>query len=138
MVAGLTAARFILVGLFRKLRQETVLQSSLLIAATGFALLLFSPGFVQAATGMVLVGAGLASTFPVILGIIGGHYPTLSGTAFSVALVIALTGNTLLNQLTGQLSQHFGIQTYPYTMLIAIVLMLSLFRYISTPKQTNE
>ncbi len=138
MVAGLTAARFILVGLFRKLRSETVLQSSLLIAATGFALLLFSPGFTRAATGMVLIGTGLASTFPVILSIIGGHYPALSGTAFSVALVIALTGNTLLNQLTGQLSQHFGIQTYPYTMLIAITLMLSLFRYISTPKQTNK
>ncbi len=133
MVAGLTAARFILVGLFRKIRQETVLQGSLLIAAAGFALLLFSPGFTRAATGMVLIGAGLASTFPVILSIIGGHYPKLSGTAFSVALVIALTGNTLLNQLTGHLSQHFGIQTYPYTMLIAIGMMLILFRTISEP-----
>ena len=54
---------------------------------------------------MVLVGAGLASTFPVILSIVGSRYASLSGTAFSVALVIALIGQTLLNSLGNYLAR---------------------------------
>ena len=61
MVAGLTVARLLLVVLFKKIKQETVLRASLITAAIGFALLTFSPDFARAAIGMVLVGAGLAS-----------------------------------------------------------------------------
>ncbi len=58
MVAGLTVARLLLVVLFKKIKQETVLRASLITAAIGFALLTFSPDFARAAIGMVLVGAG--------------------------------------------------------------------------------
>ena len=98
MVAGLTVARLLLVVLFKKIKQETVLRASLITAAIGFALLTFSPDFARAAIGMVLVGAGLASTFPVILSIVGSRYASLSGTAFSVALVIALIGQNITEQ----------------------------------------
>lgn len=128
MVAGLTIARLLLVVLFKKIKQKQVLFFSLLTAAAGFALLTFSPGFTRAAIGMVLIGAGLASTFPVILSIIGSRYTALSGTAFSVALVIALTGQALLNSLTGVLSQEFSIAVYPYLMITSLLIMLLLFK----------
>ena len=128
MVAGLTVARLLLVVLFKKIKQETVLRTSLITAVAGFALLTFAPGFARAAIGMALIGAGLASTFPVILSIIGSRYASLSGTAFSVALVIALIGQTLLNSLTGIISQGYGIVVYPYMMIVSLLIMLLLFK----------
>ena len=128
MVAGLTVARLLLVVLFKKIKQETVLRTSLITAVVGFTLLTFAPGFARAAIGVVLIGAGLASTFPVILSIIGSRYASLSGTAFSVALVIALIGQTLLNSLTGIISQGYSIVVYPYMMIVSLLIMLLLFK----------
>ena len=91
MVAGLTVARMVQVAIFKKIKPETVLPYSLALTAIGFCFLMFSPGFARAAVGMVLVGMGLSATYPVILSILGSRYPSLSGTAFSVALAIALS-----------------------------------------------
>lgn len=128
MVAGLTIARILLVILFKKIKQEKVLSCSLVLTAIGFSLLTFSPGFTRAAIGMVVIGAGLASTFPVILSIIGSRYASLSGTAFGVALVVALTGQTLLNSLMGIASQKISIEVYPYLMITSLIIMLLLFK----------
>lgn len=128
MVAGLTVARMLLVILFKKIKQETVLLYSLILTTIGFGLLTFSPGFIRAASGMILGGAGLASTFPVILSILGSRYASLSGTAFGVALVIALIGQTLLNSLMGIASQNIGIEIYPYMMIASLIIMLFLFK----------
>lgn len=128
MVAGLTAARLLLVVLFKKMKQETVLLYSLALAMVGFGMLAFSPGFARAAVGMVLIGAGLASTFPVILSILGSRYASLSGTAFGVALVIALVGQTVLNSLMGIASQDISIEVYPYLMIASLIVMLFLFK----------
>ena len=128
MVAGLTAARLILAVLLKKVKENTVLTGSLITAGIGFALLTFSPGFGRAAVGMILIGAGLASTFPVVFSYLGQKYSALSGTAFSVALVIALIGQTLMNSLTGVISQVYGIVLYPYMMIVAVVIMIILFR----------
>lgn len=134
MVAGLTAARFILIVLLRKLKESTVLVGSLIIAGIGFMLLTFSPGFWRAAVGMVLIGAGLASTFPVILSYLGRQFKSLSGTAFSVALVIALIGNTLLNSLIGIISQKYDISVYPFMMIAGLLIMITLFSIASRTK----
>lgn len=128
MVAGLTIARMLLVILFKKIKQEKVLYCSLILTAIGFSLLTFSPGFTRATIGMVVIGAGLASTFPVILSIIGSRYASLSGTAFGVALVVALTGQTLLNSLMGIASQKISIGVYPYLMITSLIIMLFLFK----------
>lgn len=128
MVAGLTIARLLLVIVFKKVKPETVLPCSLILTAIGFGLLTFTPGFARAAIGMVLIGTGLASTFPVILSILGSRYASLSGTAFGVALVIALVGQTLLNSLMGVASQSIGIGLYPYLMIGSLLIMLLLFK----------
>ena len=128
MVAGLTTARLLLVVVFKKVKPETVLPCSLILTAIGFGLLTFTPGFTRAAIGMVLIGLGLASTFPVIFSILGSRYISLSGTAFGVALVIALVGQTLLNSLMGIASQSIGIDLYPYLMIGSLLIMLLLFK----------
>jgi sugar phosphate permease len=60
--------------------------------------------------GLVLLGAGLANGFPIMLGFVGDRYTELSGTAFSLVLFIALLGNTLINYGMGIIAQNFGIR----------------------------
>ena len=77
----------------------------------------------------VLVGMGLSATYPVILSILGSRYPSLSGTAFSVALAIALVGQTAMNGLMGMVSQYTnGIGLYPYLMIASLAVMLLLYK----------
>ena len=129
MVAGLTVARMMQVAIFKKIKPETVLPYSLALTAIGFCFLMFSPGFARAAVGMVLVGMGLSATYPVILSILGSRYPSLSGTAFSVALAIALVGQTAMNGLMGMISQYAnGIGLYPYLMIASLAVMLLLYK----------
>ena len=129
MVVGLTAARMLQIVIFKKIKPATVLPYSLILTAIGFGLLTASPGFIRAATGMVLVGMGLSSTYPVILSILGTRYPTLSGTAFSIALAIALVGQAAMNGLMGMVSVYAGgIVFYPYMMIGSLIIMLILFK----------
>jgi fucose permease len=60
--------------------------------------------------GLGLLGAGLASGFPIMLGFAGDRYPEISGTAFSLVLSIALLGNTLVNFGMGIIAQTYGNQ----------------------------
>ena len=129
MVVGLTAARMLQIVIFKKKKPATVLPYSLILTAIGFGLLTASPGFIRAATGMVLVGMGLSSTYPVILSILGTRYPALSGTAFSIALAIALVGQAAMNGLMGMVSVYAcGIVFYPYMMIGSLIIMLILFK----------
>lgn len=129
MVAGLTIARILQIVVFKKVKPEAVLPYSLILTAVGFALLIFSPGFIRAAMGMTIIGIGLSPTYPVILSVLGNRYPSLSGTAFSVALAIALVGQTAMNGLMGIISQYTnGINLYPYLMIVSLFIMFLLFR----------
>lgn len=128
MVAGLTIARMLQIVIFKKVQPAKVLPYSLILTAIGFGLLTASPGFLRAATGMVLIGMGLSPTYPVILSILGTRYPALSGTAFSIALAIALVGQTCMNGLMGMISVYDnGMALYPYMMIGSLVVMLIIF-----------
>jgi fucose permease len=80
----------------------------------------------MALAGLVLLGAGLAGGFPVMLGFAGDRYSELSGTAFSFVFVIALLGNMLINYLMGIIARTFGIQhlvSVSFLELIAFVIL---------------
>lgn len=129
MVAGLTVARMLQVVIFKKIKPETILPYSLILTAIGFGLLTFSPGFTRAAVGMVIIGMGLSSTYPVILSVLGSRYASLSGTAFGIALAIALVGQATMNGLMGMISMNMdGIKIYPYMMIVSLIIMLFLFK----------
>ena len=129
MVAGLTVARMLQIVLFKKIQPAKVLPYSLILTATGFALLTAAPGFIRAAAGMAVIGMGLSSTYPIILSILGTRYPSLSGTAFGIALAIALIGQTAMNGLMGMVFTYDnGIVLYPYIMIGSLAIMLVLFK----------
>ena len=65
----------------------------------------------------LLIGAGLAAAFPVVLSYIGDLYPAQSGTAFSTIFFIALIGNMTINKSFGLLAQIHGIEQYTISSL---------------------
>ena len=102
---------------------------SLLLIAAGNVMLMNANSYSMAFIAVIVTGVGLAAGFPVILGYVGQLYKDLSGTAFSIALVIALIGNTLLNYLFGYISRQYGITYLPFqiigcTLFMFILLLL--------------
>jgi fucose permease len=120
LAASLTVTRLVLGGLLKRISRKTVLVSSLAIATVGVLLLVVAPGLSGASVAMILIGMGFAAAFPVVLGIVGGLFPQLSGTAFGIALVIALTGNTAMNTVLGTASRQWGIGIFPWYLLLVL------------------
>jgi len=127
-VAGLTLARLLLSSILKRLSSRIVMTCAGVLALSGCCLLLIADRYGLALAGLILLGAGFAAVFPVLLGIVGDLYPTLSGTAFSIVFVIALTGNTLLNYLTGHIAQIFGIVHLPIILLASMIVTSVLLR----------
>jgi MFS family permease len=127
-VACLTLARLLLSRILKRIHARTVLGCASVITFAGGCLLMAANRYGLALWGLLLLGTGFAAVFPVLLGVVGDLYPTLSGTAFSIVFFIALIGNTLLNYLTGQVAQVFDIGRFPIILLASIVITSILMR----------
>jgi len=70
--------------------------------------------------------------FPTVLGFIGDRYATLSGTAFSVAIAMALCGGMLLPYIAGLLGSRFGMRgsfaIVPVALFLLAVFLTALTR----------
>lgn len=80
--------------------------------------------------GMALIGFGFGAGFPVILGYVGELFPGFTGTAFSIVITIALIGNTLINGLTGIVSQKFGVTYFPLVIVVCVIAMMIIFAVV--------
>jgi fucose permease len=88
-----------------------------------------------AGAGLFLLGFGLASGFPILLGFLAGLYRDLTGTAFSAVFVMALCGGSLLPYLTGMVGDRQGLRVsllvVPIGLLAQGVLFLLLRRRLA-------
>lgn len=108
-VAGMVVARLALAQVLRRLAGDRVLYVSMELSAFGIVMILAAGSSAGVATfGFAVLGVGLAAGFPLLLGYVADLYPAISGTAFSVVLVIALLGNMGINYLVGVLSNAAG------------------------------
>ncbi len=108
-VAGMTVMRLLTGSIFRTVSAKKLLVSSFGLMLLGLILIKTGSLFSLSVIGLVLLGAGLANGFPVMLGIVGNRNAEFSGTAFSLVLFIALIGNFLINYGMGIVAQNFGI-----------------------------
>lgn len=129
-VVMLTLTRLVLGGLLKRVPSYLVLYGCLVSAFIGGLLLYVAGSFTTAAIGLGFLGIGFAAGFPVILGYVGDIYSNLSGTAFSIALVIALVGNTLLNYLVGIISNSYGIEHFPLVLMFSVIAMAVLLSIV--------
>ncbi|MCU7496587.1 MAG: MFS transporter [Ignavibacteria bacterium] len=129
-VVALTITRLILGFLLKKLPSYIVLYICMGAGTLGSILLLTASDMAMAIVGLAFLGVGFAATFPVVLGYVGNIYSKLSGTAFSIAIVIALIGNTLLNYIVGVISNSYGIAKFPVVLLISFIMMALVFTVV--------
>ena len=129
-VVGLTVTRLLLGSLLKKISSFTVLLTSLILIIAGSLVLMYITSYTIAFSALVITGVGLAAGFPVILGYIGELYARFSGTAFSIALVIALTGNAIINYCFGFIADQYSINYLPLLLIGCVTCMIILLLLI--------
>lgn len=129
---GMMLARLLLGRVLTSRPPTRVLLTCIAIALTGALLLLSTRTVAIAAGGVFLLGAGLAATFPIVLGFVGDRYAALSGTAFSVVIVMALTGGMLMPFATGYFGNRYGLRGSFIVVPIALTLLASLLVIVAT------
>ncbi len=138
---GMMLARLLLGTTLKNSRPSRLLYLFIGLALTGSILLLVGKNLILAAAGIFIIGAGFAAVFPLVLGYVGDLYPQLSGTAFSIVLVMALTGGMILPWLAGVLGDAYGLRTsfliIPVSLLVMmIILTMVLQRFRATKSRT--
>ena len=128
---GMMLARLSLGFVLPRVRAVAVLYACLAIALVGSALLLTTRDAGVAAVGVFLLGVGFAAMFPVVLGFIGDRYAALSGTAFSIAIAMALTGGMLLSYAAGVFGSRFGLRASLIIVPAAAVLLTVLLGIVA-------
>jgi len=138
-VAGMTVTRLFLGVILKKLRPYVVMYISLGIAFTGTIVMIITTNYGVSVLGLILLGIGFAAGFPLALGYVGEIYSNLSGTAFSIVLVIALIGNMMINYLVGIISHTYGIKQFITLLIICIIFMtIILSTVIIRVKRINQ
>ena len=124
-VLSLTLTRLVLTFLLNHIRPYKVLLFSMTTGIVGILCIMTTSFAGSEILGFVLLGSGLAAGFPIVLGYVGTLYPDLSGTAFSIVLVIGLSGNILLNFYMGILSDKGGVNTFSTLLLVCAVCLMA-------------
>jgi len=127
MMVSITVTRLVLGFLLKKVRDYYAVFASLVIIIIAAIILFKGTSLTAAAAGLLLMGVGFSAGFPVLYGYAGTLFSEFAGTAFSIILVIALSGNTLLNYLVGIVSSNFGIKYYLVIVIGSALCMLVLF-----------
>jgi MFS family permease len=125
--ASLAAARLLLGFVLRRTAPHVAVWTCLPAALLGSVLLMRASGVAMAYAGAALLGCGLAPVFPVVFAYIGELHPRLTGTAFGIALVIALTGNTVINYGVGLAASAGGLAMIPLFLGAGVVAVAVLF-----------
>lgn len=125
---GLTLSRLVLGGVLKRWRPAGVLRAWIGLAILGSVVMIAAQSAWLGYVGVFLMGAGLAAGFPVVLGYAGDLYPHVSGTAFSMLFVMALTGGSLLPLAAGWIGSEFDLRVSFVMAPAALLLMLLLLQ----------
>jgi len=120
LVLGITLARLALAFLLQSAKPYSVLAAGMIILFIGSVLLHLSGNFPMVSISLFLIGSGMAGVFPIVMGFIGNFYKETTGTAISIALFIALSGNSLLNYAMGYVSKVFEIKVFPLLLILIL------------------
>jgi FHS family glucose/mannose:H+ symporter-like MFS transporter len=123
---GMMVGRIALSTVARRMPPTRVLLTCLTTAFVGAFLLVGTRSPSLAALAVFVIGLGFSSTFPIVLGFVADRYPALSGSAFSVVMVMALTGGMLMPYTTGLLGTAYGLRASLLIVPVALALLASL------------
>jgi fucose permease len=139
---GMMLARLALGWLLRRASAARVMLGCLALGFVGALLLITTSSVAAAGVGVFLIGCGFAATYPVVLGFVGDRYTRLSGTAFSVVIVIALIGGMVLPYATGALGATYGLRgsfvIIPTALVLLALLLGVVTRRLALPERTPQ
>jgi fucose permease len=128
---GMMLGRLALGSALRRVPPARVLLGCIAIGFAGALVLIVTRDPSLAALGVFLIGLGFAATFPVVLGFVGDRWAELSGTAFSIVMVMALTGGMILPWLTGVLGATYGLRGSFAIVPVALILLSTLLGIVA-------
>jgi MFS family permease len=137
-VAGMAVMRLLIGSVLRQVSVKKILIVSFSLIFLGLLSLKTGYSYNISFMGLILLGAGLAGGFPIMLGFVGDLYSEVSGTAFSLVFFIALFGNTLINYGMGMVAQYFGVQHLITVAFTGAVIMIILCFFILTNIKTTK
>ncbi len=126
LAIALTVSRLLMGRMLKVFTTQQVFFSGLFIGLMATIILSTATGYTMILVSIVLLGIGMSTGFPLMLGYVAELFSTLSGTAFSVVLVIALVGNMLINYSMGVIAESRSISAWPYLLTICLVCMIIL------------
>ena len=128
---GMMLARTTLGVTLRRFTPARILFGCITIALAGALSVIATRSSSVAAVGVFFLGVGFSATFPLVLGLVADRYAELSGTAFSVVMVMALTGGMTLPYVTGVLGASYGLRSSFLIVPLALVLLAVLLSFVS-------
>jgi MFS family permease len=137
-VAGMAVMRLIAGTALRKIPERKLLYYSFVLILSGLILIKTANDYFQSVAGLFVLGTGLASGFPVMLGFTGERYISLSGTAFSIVLSVALIGNMSVNYAMGLIAKNFGISNLINIAFLELILLIVLASVIIRKMNTKK
>jgi MFS transporter, FHS family, glucose/mannose:H+ symporter len=137
---GMMLARLAVGTVLSRVSPFRILYTLLAIALLGAVLLLRTRSVPLAALGVFSLGVGFAAMFPTVLGFVGTRFATLSGTAFSAAITMALLGGMSVPYTAGVLGERVGMRgsllLVPAALLLQAVLLGVLGRALRRPSSS--
>ncbi|MCG8311031.1 MAG: MFS transporter [Cytophagales bacterium] len=133
-IAVFTIGRFVVGIMLKRSSASVVLIASSTVALAGCIILSVASEKLIIIPALCLIGFGLAAAFPVVLGIVGDRFVRWSGTAFGIALTIALLGNISINYFTGIITEAYEIGAYTWMVIItgictSVLIIISFSKY---------
>ena len=122
---GMMLSRLALGTVLRRVSSVKAMYTCITFGLAGAVILLMTRNPHIAAMAVFMLGIGFAATFPTVLGFVGERYAALSGTAFSVAIAMALCGGMLLPWLAGVIGSNYGMRA-SFTIVPAALILLGL------------
>lgn len=127
---GLMVSRLVLGAVLQRADPAAVLHACLGLAFVASVSLLMTSDVYLATVGIVLLGAGFAGVYPIILGYVGDRFTELSGTAFGIATAMGLVGGMITPYATGVLGELWGLRGSLLLIPLSLVGMAVVFRLI--------
>jgi len=102
--AAMMSGRFVSSRIVGRLGNARLVLASAVLAFAAALIAAFAQSQLVACAGAILLGLGFAAIFPSTLAVVGEAFPAFTGTAFSVAFVVALSGGMTAPWLTGRIA----------------------------------
>jgi fucose permease len=135
---ALLVGRVVAIAVLPSISRGKLLMGSILAALFGCSMLLATNNMFGAVTGVLLVGGGFASVYPLVVGKIGSRFPYYHPGFFNGIFSFALTGGLLAPWSLGYFTDRWGIGVAMLLPLLGTVMVFMLLVLIWAEAKFRE